>query len=212
MPSYRTGKIVGRERTILRWSKGEKQSYIQRIPWFSDSTQLKHVEKVLTFPIQPTIAKLCKTTSPTVVDWGCAKGVSSGELARNNPNAKVYGFSKESYKEWNRLLNKDAENSNKPNKNLRFIHNEANDFFKYFKKESIDFLFSHFGLFHLRDVPAYLIRLVPKLKKGGIIVTNCSNPGETYSQLKNASKTSALSGYVLDIKLLVRGILIKRIK
>jgi len=166
-----------------------KRKFIKRRSWGSEGVLIEDTEFVLGVPLQKQVANRCKTGNPVVVEWGCGRGHSIADLARNNPRAKLYGFSKESYREWNKLLNKDPKNAKKQNTNLKFIHAEADDFFRYFKDNSIDIMFSKLGLCHLANFSQYLREVVPKLKVGGIIITDTPTLASGYHNLIGFSKS-----------------------
>lgn len=179
MPIYRKGRTPSthpeHERSIRRINGKRQLRHI--LPWTVESTPLEIVEKALKYKIREKIGRLKK---PVVVDWGCGKGVAAEAIAKTFPNARVIGFSREFYRNW--LAAKES--------GATFIHAEANDFKMYFKDDSIDIIYSFSGLDRLvmqrsennwditprkaadaEILVAYLRKqVIPKLKKGGILV------------------------------------------
>lgn len=125
-----------------------------------ENSSINEVEQQTKFPIRKTARKKFKDKNFIVVDWGCGKGQAITDLASEFPNARAYGFSKHAYPEM------------KTNEHVKFIHGEETVFKRYFKNDSVDYMYSNLGLFHVKPDPLkYVIRILPILKKGGILVT-----------------------------------------
>ncbi len=194
MPVYNAKRKVKSQDGITSKPKFAKRRLVVTEKWGYNGVNIKPIEKLLDFPIMDHIGKLCKTTSPVVVDWGCGKAISTEEIARANPNARVYGFSKESYLHWNLLFMGGKTKKGSASKNLKLIHAEANDFFRYFKNSSIDFMFSRLGLVHLKNLPLYLERVVPKLKVGGMIITDSNYSRREFLSILKISESGIKIG------------------
>lgn len=180
MPVYRTGRKVSRERRITAL-KGNKMRFFKRkLLWGVQSTPLDSVEFELGFQLKNHVENLSRKSSPIVVDFGCGEGDAAAEIAMDVPKSRVYGFSDNSYRNWNRIINGDKKKDAKPVQNVKFIHAEAKDFFRYFKDNSIDLLYSRLGLVHVPEQVEYLKQLIPKLRKGGSIVTEESSHVKTF--------------------------------
>ncbi len=126
-------------------------------PWPTESSTLRGVQKWLSINlIDLTSLRLKQSQAPVVVDWGCARGVAINKLAQKFPKVKAHGFSDVSYQEW--LSDKKA----------KYIFSKHNLFRRYFKKESVDILFSKLGVYHLgKRAPQYIEQILPVLKVGG---------------------------------------------
>jgi len=195
MPVYKTGRKVKLEKVVKRTRATARRVFGKPRYWLENNTAVKLIEWMLRYPVKDHVAKLAKRTKPVVVDWGCGGGAAAAEVAKTVQESKVYGFSANSHKDWNTIINGDKKKGIKPVKNVKFIHADAEDFFRYFKDNSIDFLYSRLGICHLDSQAEYLKRLVPKLKPGGIIVT------DTGSGVKNFI---ALIGFNTKSKTAVR--------
>ncbi|HIH09737.1 MAG TPA: methyltransferase domain-containing protein [Candidatus Diapherotrites archaeon] len=171
MPVYKAGRIVERNRLVSRTKSTERRVLRKPRRWPKENTPLGIVELDLLYPIKKRVAKLAETTEPVVVDWGCGKGVAAAELAREVPKSMVYGFSNNSYTHWNKVLHGNKLKEIHPLQNIKFIHADATDFFRYFKDGSIDILYSKLGICHLKSQVEYIKQLIPKLKIGGILLT-----------------------------------------
>ena len=127
--------------------------------WPVEFSGIHAVEASMDFPIREFIKNkyAAGNNKPVVVDWGCGSGCAIQQIARQIPKAKCIGFSEKRYLEWNK--HSDAE----------FIQAVEKDFFRYFKDNSIDFLFSHLGIEHLKNPAEYVQKIIPKLKVGGTI-------------------------------------------
>jgi SAM-dependent methyltransferase len=149
-------------------------------PWPTENASLKKVEKNLGYPLSKAVKKLAKNS--TVVDFGCGEGQAIHELAKNNPHIKAYGFSKESYSKWIE------------DKHTKYIFGDANNFKRYFKENSIDFLFSHNGLLYLNKEKIY--SLLPCLKVDGMMITNFP----PYERGIHGTKTIEIEGKKFQIR------------
>jgi trans-aconitate methyltransferase len=147
-------------RAVKRDSKTGSRKIIKGEEWPLESTGILMLETWLDFPIREFVRNRYATRShrPVVVDWGCGQGQGIEGIAKDIPTARCIGFSDKRYVRWNSVENVD------------FIHRPANDFFRFFKDGSIDFLYSHMGMEHLRDNPAYIQKLIPKLRPGGCML------------------------------------------
>ncbi|MDO8427619.1 MAG: class I SAM-dependent methyltransferase [Candidatus Diapherotrites archaeon] len=140
-----------KERTVRETKKG--------IIWEFSHGSLSDVIKHLNYPIQEHIEHLLKRRkNPVIVDWGCGAGTAITTLAQQFPKARCYGFGDQRHPEW------------KTNEHAKLIWAPAEDFRRYFKDNSIDFMYSHLGLTHLHN-PVYVIGLLKKLRTGGTLVT-----------------------------------------
>ncbi len=102
----------------------------------------------------------------TVVDWGCHDGTAIGELARKTTGiARCFGFDLERSPNWRKL------------QHVSFLQRRQQHFPRYFKPESIDLLYTHWGLFHIlrkekeEGFARYIATIAPKLAKGGMLIS-----------------------------------------
>lgn len=205
MPVYKKGKRkVVEQRKIIREKQKRNKQQSKRVliddpGWAIRRTPLKHIERRLKFPISNYVRDICKRAgNPIVIDWGCGEGVAINEIARKFPKAGCYGFSDVSYKNWNKV------------KKVKFIHATANDFFRYFKNESVDLVYSFLGLDFIEiRFKKYIENIVPKLKVGGKIVCLVALDGGlliglgfSTKQVENLWRNSEIkfSNYKLTIK------------
>jgi len=150
--------------------------------WLSERNNIKDIESRLAFPLRRFLDKTFKQDKPFVlVDWGCGIGNAISNLAAKFPKAETYGFSMHSYKEW------------LGNKNTKFILSRDSRFRRYFKKESVDVIYSHLGFFHLPNSFEHVKVILPCLKKGGILITDI--PGDSLKL-----KSIELDGMKFSIK------------
>ncbi|VVB75494.1 Uncharacterised protein [uncultured archaeon] len=133
-----------------------------KTPWPSESTTFADVQKNLGFKLGREISlKVAGGGRPVVVDFGCARGVALGSITKKFPSVKAYGFSDVSYQEW---LSDDK---------ARYIFSKHSLFRRYFKKGSVDILYSNLGILHLYErAPEYIRQILPVLKVGGTLVTD----------------------------------------
>ena len=128
-----------------------------------------------------------------VVDWGCGTGRAISSLAiKFKENVHAFGFSKDSYKEWEEV------------REAKLIHAPEEDFFRYFKDESIDALYSHLGLVHLAPLGFdadyglmakaidYIARVFRKISRGGVMAFDAPTSGFFMEDLEKRLKTSQM--------------------
>lgn len=144
-----------------------------------DSFPAHSISVNLGFPIGGWINKRNrKTGKPVVVlDWGCKDGKGIIEFAHKYlDRVQAYGFSIDNHAAWTKT------------NFVKFIWNDPYRLLRYFKKESVDLIYSHFGFWKFfpqmhgitpdspltaRDHAAmitYMQRLGARLKIGGVIV------------------------------------------
>lgn len=130
--------------------------------WGAIDRKIKVIEASVSYPIMKMVQRMIRDgEKPVIVDWGCGKGTAISELARKNPKAKFYGVSDQFYPNWLRI------------KSAKFIHAPAEDFFRYFKNNSIDILYSSAAIEYLKEkLPDYVKMLLPKLRKSGVLALN----------------------------------------
>ena len=184
MPIYGKGKpkkkgfrVVNSE--VKRKSRFERQFFPRKAAYRYEHSHLSEVEKKLGFPLKKRIAAMIrfapKGYKPVVVDWGCGGGKAAISLGnRFGESARIYGFSHLAYRTW---LSNDK---------VKFVHAPAEDFKRYFKENSVDLIYSHFGLYH-QPSQSYLRELARTLRSGGKIVANV--PGG-YSQIADIQRDS----------------------
>jgi len=168
MPIYRKGRLPKRipdERALIKPGVGRKRIIGKRgIRYGNENTSIEEIESALGYNIR---RKIARDRKPIVVDWGCGKGRSIAEIAQQFRNARCYGFSNQFYRSW--LQNKES--------GAMFIYSDATRFNKYFKDNSINVIYSHYGLNYADWLEYRLVdylheHVVPKLKKGGVLVFN----------------------------------------
>ncbi|QQR92322.1 MAG: hypothetical protein IPJ89_04165 [Candidatus Iainarchaeum archaeon] len=137
----------------------------------------------LRFPIGKWINKrFRKTGKPAVVvEWGCRSGQAIDYLTHQyGDRIQAYGYSIQSHPEWEH------------NSRVKFIWNDPFKMLRYFKKGSVDLIYSRFGLFQFfpqmhgtrasDPVTAnpslaidYIHRLGERLRVGGVLVTHVND-------------------------------------
>jgi len=158
------------EKSVER--QGKKRAYSNRTVWSQEHASLPVIAH--NFPqifrsggfIDQRIAEMKRPLA--VLDWGCGSGVAADELARElGGKARVYGFSKDSYRKWQGI------------DNVKFIHSSSADLLRYIKPGSLDLIYSFNGLRHYpieafdsSGMQNYLNALAGKLSKGGKLVFN----------------------------------------
>lgn len=132
-----------------------------------------------------------------VLDWGCGAGTTIRELAREyGDKVHAYGFSKDSYNEWEHI------------DNAKLIQATMEDLPRYFKNDSVDLIYSKLGLDHVlgskTSVDRVLTPLLAKLSPGGKLVFDVDwNPGliekiKTRFSTESRIEVSPFNGGVLQ--------------
>ncbi|MEK6942103.1 MAG: hypothetical protein AABW85_04575, partial [archaeon] len=125
---------------------GKRKFFLPREKWGKESTPLKEIEMHFGYSISNFIPKcfarknaLKGPKSPVIVlDWGCGTGKALNDLHKMfGEKVKLYGFSKDSFPEW------------VGSKHTAFIQEETNVSPRFFKKGSIDLIYSSLGLGYL---------------------------------------------------------------
>jgi ubiquinone/menaquinone biosynthesis C-methylase UbiE len=140
----------------------KKREIGNKINWSITDSNLDKISFTLKIDLKKTVEKIIrKNPSPVIVDWGCGTAKAIEEIALLEPKIKAYGFSNVFYESWEKL-----------NK-TKLIYADGDQFNRYFKKNSVDLIFSHYGLFHQNQhLQNYLTKVLPSLKKGGILIAN----------------------------------------
>ena len=156
--------------------------------WTYSNSNLNRVNQRLGIDILETIiskAEEAKKISPdkivTVVDWGCGNGRALNDIAeqleiRKIDNIKLIGFGNGLFPEWKNV-----------NKKVSFIFDDSDNFFKYFSEGQIDFIYSHFGLIHIKPdgkFIKYIDKIKPYLNNNGEIICCSLNFEDVYSALE----------------------------
>jgi SAM-dependent methyltransferase len=141
-----------------------KRRYTNYGSYEYERTPLISIQKILGIDLEKAIQEKCHLpqglTKPVIVDWGCGAGTSITELAKKfHDKAHFYGFGDVFYEDWRR------------NEQVKFVHGIGTDFPRYFKKNSIDIIYSFSSLSH-EFTPDYMKKILPALKIGGIIITD----------------------------------------
>lgn len=163
------------EKRVSRFNR--KREYVQRQRYPMERTSFLWIKEVVfpylfsKSPSEPSESffskRLKEKKQPLVVlDWGCGKGQAIDELAKGQP-VHAYGYSVDSYKEWNN------------SKNTKFIHSTNEDLLRYFKDGSIDIIYSYLAMAHMfsksiesrksKRAINHICSLTRKLSKGGIL-------------------------------------------
>ncbi len=172
----------GRERTNLLEKEiirpcEEKRKYKKRCWYIHTRGSAKRLKSCfpLLFKGKDFIQeRFDKNGRPVIVlDWGCGRGNAIAGFAKEyGSKIKAYGFSKDSYKEWQKI---DA---------VKLIHSTDKDLLRYLKNDSVDLIYSRFGLYLLflsssllssskhKNTNKYIKELLKKVKKGGKIAFN----------------------------------------
>ncbi len=168
MPTFGKGRI-NRKLTKKRklethiYSKNGRKFLRERRRYPVDNSSLNSYSVRFNLNINNWIKKrFNKTKKPVfVLDWGCGKGNALTELAKTNKNVKCYGFARDSHNEW------------RNNSHVKFIQNDAESLFRYFKNGSLDLVISRLGLLHLGNgFFDYAVRVSEKLNQGGVLVSD----------------------------------------
>ena len=134
-----------------------------------------------------------------IVDWGVGNGRALIEIAERLKsdgitNVELFGFGNLAYKNWE-----------KAPVSITFIRDEAENLARFFEDNSIDFMFSNYGIFHLEEAEYkdHLRELFPKMKVGGEIIhtANESTAGQHFTDYQN---TTNVSGFALERKVAPR--------
>ncbi len=195
MPIYKKGRSVGvrlaeekqkgkkdfsvndldNSRIELVWKKikGKYIRFRKYVPssakWTSEEISLFGAEQGLRFPITKTARLMVllekkQGRKPLIVDWGCGKEIATEQLGKTlGDEARVIGFGDIMKKEW---IQKES---------VEFIHGESSSFFRYFKDNSINILYSHYGIMHLTGAEIYIKNMIKKIAPAGFLVTHLEN-------------------------------------
>jgi trans-aconitate methyltransferase len=158
-----------------------RRLYRAREKWNFEETSYKTIEKKF-FRIfeKPSFieTRFAQAKSPVaIVDWGCGNGRAISELAKKfGKKIAAYGFSKDSFKEWRGISN------------AKLVQATQEDILRYLKDNSVDLLFSNWGLHHffwernallqkekIRQGAFYVKRLFQKIRPEGIIAFDIPN-------------------------------------
>lgn len=171
---------------------GKKRTFERIDEWKNISTPLRKIEESLGFNISGEISQRTRqaTTPVVVLDWGCGAGNAAEAIAAKfGKKVSVYGCSDTSYKEWHAI------------KTVKLVQATKEDALRYFKKGTMDFIYSHLGLSHT-DLASenYLEKLLLKLRLGGKLVTDINrNDFPTY-YTPGQTKTLALKNAVFELE------------
>jgi trans-aconitate methyltransferase len=167
---HRLAKVELAELMEINRVNGKRVRTPTRRKWHLTRSKLTVIEKKFGFSLRDELThqmeleqKRNGSKAPAVLDWGCGMGTAAIELARSFEKTliNVYGCSDLSYSSW------------QGTKQVKFIHATKEDALRYFKPQSLNLIYSHFGLCHLKDgLRPYLQQWLPKLKVGGKLVTN----------------------------------------
>jgi len=176
MPVYgkgRSGRKVkmpfgkGRRDTRLRKNSKilrdiEGREMFEEGSWSVHKSRITRIEKTLKFGVQREIAgRIAKGERPVVLDWGCGTGRAIVNLASRFPQISAIGFSDISYGQW--------KGTNK----AKFIHDTKERLLRLVKNGSVDVIYSHSALSQIGGkMQEYLLELLPKLKKKGLLATD----------------------------------------
>lgn len=170
MPVYGKGRTRRRGKTAARLVHRERimrdidqKPFYDRGGWSIEKSRIGRVEKTLKVRIREDIAgRIARGERPVVLDWGCGTGRAIVNLAKTFPQIHAYGFSDLSYGHW------------KGTQSVKFIHDTKERLLRLVKDSSVDLIFSHSGISQIGDgkMQEYLLKLLPKLKKGGILATD----------------------------------------
>lgn len=170
---YLNRQFLQPRRITSKIGKGKRELF-DAGGWLFNSARLSTVERHVGFKIGEHVQELSRQIqSPVIVDWGCGDGRSISEISKLAPSARCYGFSNQYYAKW------------KKNEAVKFIHADTGDFFRYFKDNSINLIYTRLGLVHLLGKPFatnYMTKLIAKLSiEGKLILDYC--PRETKKEL-----------------------------
>ncbi len=112
--------------------------------------------------IQNSVAKANKEKrGAIIVEFGPGKGRAINQASKEvKGKAKFFGFGDCADREW------------VAHKKVNYIQDVGENFRKYFPNNSVDVLFSHFGLAHVEKFDSSINEILPCLKVGGILKTD----------------------------------------
>jgi hypothetical protein len=122
------------------------------------------------FPLSQVVMHImdrAQESAPTIVDWGCGKGVAITQLSDKFPKARCYGYSREFHPQWTK------------NDSVKFIHAPSGELARYLKDGSVDLIYSYLGMGHMKDEEqtTEIEKLIPKLKHGGCMLIDFLKAG-----------------------------------
>ncbi len=166
MPVYRKGRReVKAEEGLFQERPLSRKEKVPRRKWHCESSSLYKVSRDLGFDILGFLKHRAEERpSLKVLDWGCGAGAAAEDLAlvarHGKLNAKIYGYSGESWKEWNEISG------------VTFLHSPARASPSYFPGRGLDLVYSRHGLFHLQGEPfrKLISAFAGKLAPGGKMV------------------------------------------
>ena len=128
-----------------------------------------------------------------IVEWGVGDGRALIEIAKKLQsagihNVKLFGFGDLAFKNW----------ENAP-ASVTFIRDKAENLARHFDENSIDFMYSNYGIFHM-DEAAYkehLQTLYPKMKVGSEI-RHTANESKGKQEFSNYENADNISGFTLN--------------
>lgn len=137
--------------------------------WNIEHSPLSRVNQNLGVELQTEVEHLSRTRKGLirVLDWGCGSGLALNQLVSRIEGRRIaaYGYDNQSHRSWLR------------NPRVKFIQEDATQLLRYLKRNSMDLIFSHHGLYHLfksnpAGATAYMIELAQRLRGGGMLITN----------------------------------------
>ncbi len=180
-----TQKLPNRKQ-ILR--KGKKRSLQKGPNWKHLTTTLSQIKEASGFDLLKEISSRVKTgKSVFVFDWGCGDGTAATQIAKRfGDKVEVIGCSDIAFKEWI------------GNDKVRFIHETKEGTLRYIKNNSMDFIFSHQGLYHLStNMQDYVNKLVLKLRpKGKLLISPVYVPFCKQEKLPKNSEFEFKLGFI----------------
>lgn len=158
--------------TRLRRTPSGDLSEIEPIGWQYIQSPLGEVNQRLHMNLAEHIQSLARAhpeETVRILDWGCGKGATVIDLARQLKeagitNVQFFGFSDEYHAMWN-----------KAPETVTFIWDVADHLPGYFDQHPLHFIYSHFGIAHLgMEYYDHLKALVRRLSPDGTIRHNDS--------------------------------------
>ncbi len=179
MPVFGKGRKERERRNFLkkevrRDSKG-KREYGLKTPYIFVNRSAKTIRKMfpLLFGKDGFVEQRFEENQRPVVvlDWGCGKGRAIKEFANDyGEKVRAYGFSKDSYKQWKGI------------EGVKLIHETKEGLLRFLKNDSVDLIYSNFGLSflfptfkfqakrrHVEKGVEYIEKLLQRVSKGGKI-------------------------------------------